>query len=823
MAKSPETAFRRGLMSRVGLARAALLWERLWLGLWPLLTTAGLFAAVVLLDILPALPGWLHFALLACFVAALGATSALVVRRLAMPRSAEARHRLERDSGLDHRPLSSLEERLVTPSGDPGAEALWQAHRARLTAQLQHLRVRLPRPGVAAADPLALRALVVLGLVVGVTVGHDDWPRRLTAALTPQFGAVAAGPPASLDLWINPPAYTALPPLYLEQSGEAPADAAQTADAAPAAVKVPAGSTLLAQVTGGSDLPVLRIGEAEQNFEPVGEGSYRISTELKTGDRVAVLQDGEELSAWPLELVPDSPPEVELTSPPSRTSRAVLRLDYEATDDYGVASVTAIIQRIDRPDDDSLQIDLLLPGGDRRKVTHSSYHDLTAHPWAGLHVDLRLAAEDAIGQRDVSYPVRLVLPERIFNHPVARALVELRKQLSIDPDARLPVIRALADIFSRPEHYYNDLTVALAIRLAERRLIYDPTDAAVSQVQELLWDTALHIEEGEFAVAERDLREIQEALMRALEGNASDEEIARLMEQLQQALDRYLEALAEQLMEQLAQGSEMKPVPPGAEILGGDELRNMIDRARELAQSGARDAARELLSQLREMLENMQAGLMDQQFGDNELGAWKMMEQLDGMTRRQQELLDRSYQRSQQGEPQSGEEMSRRLQENLADAGSQENLRRELGRMMRELADMLNSMPRPLGRAEQAMRDARDALEQGQEGQAIDPQTRAVDQLQQGMQSMAEQILEQMGDRAQRGSGQTGVQPGQGRDPLGRRWGSGNREAVEGVQIPDQMDIQRAREILRELRNRRGDRTRPSDELQYIDRLLRRF
>jgi hypothetical protein len=295
------------------------------------------------------------------------------------------------------------------------------------------------------------------------------------------------------------------------------------------------------------------------------------------------------------------------------------------------------------------------------------------------------------------------------------------------------------------------------------------------------------------------------------------------MEQLQQAMDRYLEALAKQLMEQLAQGAEMQPMPPDAQILGGDELRDMIERARDLAQSGARDAARELLSQLREMLENMQAGLMNQQFADNEFGAWQMMEQLDSMMRRQQELLDRSYQRSQQGEPQSGEELSRQLQENLSDAGRQENLRRELGRMMRELADMLNGMPRPLGRAEQAMRDARDALEQGQPSQAVDPQTRAVDQLQQGMQGMAEQIIEQMSNTAQRGSGQTGVQPGQGRDPLGRRWGSGNREAIEGVQIPDQMDIQRAREILRELRTRRGDRNRSIDELQYIDRLLRRF
>jgi len=712
---------------------------------------------------------------------------------------------------------------LVTPTDDPESEALWQAHQSRLKEQVKQLRVKLPHPGLVVADPLALRAAVVLSLVVGVSVGYADWPTRLRAALSPQFGEAAAHAPASLDLWINPPAYTALPPLYLERMAVAAGDTGDEAVPEQAVVTVPAGSTLLAQVSGGAAVPVLRIDEADQGFEPVGEGSYRISTELTAGARVAVLQDGEELSAWPLELVPDAPPDVELTSAPGRTRRGVLRLDYEASDDYGVVSINAIIQRIEQPDNEGFEIELLLPGGDRREVAHSSYHDLTAHPWAGLHVDLRLTAEDAIGQRDVSYPVRLVLPERIFNHPVARALVELRKQLSLDPDARLPVIRELADIYSRPQHFYNDLTVALAIRLAERRLIYDPGEDAVSQVQELLWDTALHIEEGEFAIAERDLREIQEALMRALENNASDEEIARLMEQLQQALDRYLEALAEQLMEQLAQGSEMQTVPPNAEMLGGDDLRNMIDRARELAQSGARDAARELLSQLREMLENMQAGLMSQQFADNEQGAWQMMEQLDSMMRRQQELLDRSYQRSQQGEPQSGEEQSSQFQENLSDAGQQENLRRELGRMMRELADMLDGMPRPLGRAEQAMRDARDALEQGEPGQAVDPQTRAVDQLQQGMQSMAEQIIEQMGEAAQRGSGQTGMQPGQGRDPLGRRWGSGNREALEGVQIPDQMDLQRAREILRELRDRRGDRTRTLDELQYIDRLLRRF
>ena len=98
---------------------------------------------------------------------------------------------------------------------------------------------------MAAADPLALRALVVLSLVVGVTIGHGDWTRRLSAALTPQFGAMAAQTPAALDLWINPPDYTALPPLYLERTAAPTADAVASALAPPAAVTVPAGSTLL--------------------------------------------------------------------------------------------------------------------------------------------------------------------------------------------------------------------------------------------------------------------------------------------------------------------------------------------------------------------------------------------------------------------------------------------------------------------------------------------------------------------------------------------------------------------------------------------------
>jgi hypothetical protein len=43
------------------------------------------------------------------------------------------------------------------------------------------------------------------------------------------------------------------------------------------------------------------------------------------------------------------------------------------------------------------------------------------------------------------------------------------------------------------------------------------------------------------------------------------------------------------------------------------------------------------------------------------------------------------------------------------------------------------------------------------------------------------------------------------------------------VKIPDEIDMQRAREILEELRRRLGETGRPPVELEYLERLLKRF
>ena len=819
------------------LARGAVAWETIWPAIWPLLGVAGIFLALAFSGILPGLPGWLHSFTLAAFAAAFIAALVWAARRITLPDEQAGKRRLERDSELDHRPLTALEDRMATGGGDAEAQALWRAHQRRVIARLSGLRVRLPRPGMAAFDPWALRGLVVLLVLVGFAASEGNVTARLASAVTPSFTRTTQLPP-SLDAWINPPAYTGMAPIYLEAhigAGETPAQA----EAAPApreTLRIPAGSVLLAQVQGGGAAPSLRIAGAEKPFENFAHEAYRLEHSLTDGDQLAIVQDGRTLADWPLELVPDSPPEIAFQSAPARTERSALRITYEAKDDYGLADVTAVVRRLDQPDAPPMELDLVLPGSAPKVSEASTYHDLTPHPWAGLAVEIELVAKDQPGQEGRSEKLRTVIPERIFNHPVARALVELRKELTLNPDRRLPVMQALSGISEHPEHFYHDIVVALALRSAERRLIYDPSSKAIEEIQQLLWDTALRIEDGELAIAERELREAQEALMEALERDAPDEEIERLIDELQQALNNFLDEMIEQMRDQMAQDSmqmENQELPPNSQLLNRQDLQDMLERARELARSGAKDAARDLLAQLRNMLENLQANPYAQQMNQDMQEASKMMRDLEQMMREQQELLDRSFERSQQGQQnqqgqqgQQGQGQPQPGGQNQMDAQRQEQLRRQLGELMRQLGDALGEIPRPLGRAEREMRDARDALGNEQPGQAVPSQTRSLDQLQQGMQATLDQFMEKFAPGEGQGEGQVGARPGGNqRDPLGRETqGPGQGQVSrEGVQIPDQMELRRTREIVDELRRRRGERSRPPLELDYLDRLLDQF
>ena len=146
-----------------------------------------------------------------------------------------------------------------------------------------------------------------------------------------------------------------------------------------------------------------------------------------------------------------------------------------------------------------------------------------------------------------------------------------------------------------------------------------------------------------------------------------------------------------------------------------------------------------------------------------------------------------------------------------------------LDRLQRGMQGMGMPAPEQFGEAGRAMQDAERALRNGDLPGAAEAEGRALDQLRQGARNMAEEMARQMQRQAREQGGPNG-NPGE-LDPLGRA----PRETTDGsdpgllTKIPDQIDAQRAREILEELRKRLGDQQRPAIELEYLERLLKRF
>ena len=828
----------RRLAARLRLARAALLWERVWPAAWPALCVLGILAVLALFDVLPRLPGAAHAGVLALFAIAFVGVVVWGARAAGVARWRDpvmARRRIEEASGLPHRPLEALADRPSAPLDGPAA-MLWAAHQRRMAAAVRRLRVGWPASGLARRDPWGVRSVLAILLLLGVIDAGADWRDRVTRAFTPVLDGGPAAIAASFDLWLTPPEYTGLAPQFL-----------RTGDSE--TVRVASGSSLLAQVHGGSAVPRLGIDGDAADFAALDKQNFRFEATLTSGNLLTLSQGGTVLGRWPIAIIPDNPPTIGFAQPPKPTPRAALRLEYQASDDYGVESAKAVIRLQGGgpagAHGDAIELELPLPGLHLKEAAAVSYHDLSPHPWAGLPVEIRLVATDALGQTGESEPIQTVLPERVFHHPVARAIIDQRKELAKDPGSAEAVAEVLGDLNNRPALYRDDSVVYLALRLAGQRLRHIDGTEAVTAIEQLLWDTALRIEDGHMSMAESELRRLQQALQDALAKGAPDPEIERLMQELREALDRYLQALAQEL--QRHPNDATPPLDP-SQVLTGRDLQRMLDRAGELARSGARDQARELLSQLQNMLENLRAARpgQAQQRGTNQ--AQQMMRGMQELMQRQQQLLDRSFraqrqqgQQNRNGQPgqQRGQQPGQQPGNDQADtgepgemgdaAGQQEGVRRTLGELMRQLGDGMGDIPEPFGRAERAMRDATGALQRSRPGEAIGPQTEALDQLQQAARDFAQQLQQRLGnmwgDPNGDEVGATDRNPRDRieRDPFGRPMSNNGSFDQGDVKIPDENILQKSRRILDELRRRAGERFRPPIELDYIERLLKRF
>ncbi|MET7247547.1 TIGR02302 family protein [Methylobacterium sp. EM32] len=853
---------RAGLDRLVVRAGRVTLWEQAWPILWRGLAVVLVFLAASWLGLwLDAGPA-LRMAGVAVFgLALIGVLLPLLrLRRIAR---IQALARIDRDAGLSHRPARTLEDTLALGGDDPGTQALWALHRKRAAATLARLKVSGPRPGMTRRDPYALRAGAILAAVAGAFVAGPEAGDRLRAAFDWR-GPAAAAPSFRVDGWIDPPLYTRTPPLIVTL-----AEAGQR-------LRAPVNSTLVVRVAGASDATVTP-GAGLKPLPATAPARPDLREErftLTGGTAEVAVQTGfASTHRLTIETIPDRPPEIAFAGQPETNGRGTFTLAYRAKDDYGLASAEGVVepQTKGRSLVPPPRLTLSLPSDAQGTSDTRTLIDLTDNPWAGAKVLLTLVAKDEAGQEGRSAPLAFTLPGRFFTKPLARSLAEERRRLVLDPDgSRARVETSLDALLIAPERFTPQWGVFLGLKEAARRLRAAKTDEALTEVADLLWTMALQIEEGDLSDAEKALRAAQDRLKDAMDRGASDQEIAKLTEELRQAMDRFLK--------EFAQRQQQNPQNPGQQsqqadrTVTPDDLSKMLDQMQEAMKRGDVAEAQRLLDQLRGILENLQTAQPNSRMSDptaREMN--RQMQDLEAMAREQQGLRDETFrqgqerrfgnrgqpqqpgqqgqrqpgQRGQQGqrggEPQPGQDGQQQGQRGQQPGGDkqggvgdrQQALRQRLEDLQRRMKELGMQGEQGLSDAEQAMREAENALGQGQDGSAVDAQGRALEGLQRGAQGMAQQMQQmgQDGDGQQAADGQQGQgnpnQPGrQGardNDPLGRPTRS--RDFSDGrVRVPtaEESGVERARRILEELRRKLGDPSRPAEELDYFERLLRR-
>lgn len=843
----------KALRRPLALTRVGMLAERALRAFWPLFSLAMLIPAMLMLGLHEMLPIEVVWGV--AFLGGLGGLAALVHGALQFrwPRRAEVLARL--DEALPGRPIQALMDRQAIGAEDAASAEVWRAHRRRMAARVADAEPVRPNLRIARLDPFALRYVAMLALAIALLFG-SIWRVGSVTEMGPGGGAALASGP-TWEGWIEPPRYTGLPTLYLN-------------DQAGGQLEIPEGSRITLRFYGQLGALTLaetvsgRLGELPsasdpaQDFAVVQEGELRI--------------DGPGGKAWQVAIVPDAPPVVAVAGEVTLESLGQMTLPFAASDDYGVQRGQALIELdmagVDRrhglaaaPEPrDPFTVELPMPiTGDRAEFTEKLIEDFSEHPWANLPVTITLSVEDAAEQTAASQPYQGTLAARRFFDPLAGAVAEQRRDLLWTRDNAVRVAQVLRAVSHLPEDVFRSETAYLRLRVILRRLeTFTEFGLSTGQQEEIaqaLWDLAVLLEEGDLGDALERMRRAQERLSEAMRNGASDQEIAELMQELREATDDYMRQLSRQAQEEGQQGDQQQ-LSENMMQMTQDDLQRMMDRIQELMEQGRMAEAEQALREFQEMMENMRITQGQGQNGQSE--GQRAMEGLAETLREQQGLSDQAFRDLQEqfnpgaraGESQGnegrsggqgrgeshegqggrgqGEEQSAEGEGQGGEQGSladrQQALRDELRRQQGQLPGAGtpegDAAREALGRAGEAMEGAEDALRDNDYAEAIDQQAEAMDALREGMRELAESMAQN-----QQGQGTTegDMQAQNERDPLGRNTGSRGSIGTDDSLLQGEDVYRRARELLDEIRRRSGEGDRPEIELEYLKRLLERF
>jgi uncharacterized protein (TIGR02302 family) len=816
-------------------ARAALLIERLIRALAPAFIVLSFFVALSWTGIWLGANSIVRLAGVAIFIGLFMAAALWPLRRFSFPSAGEARAAL--DAQRADAPAATLADALAN-GGDPRTGNLWRLHVRRAEKSAAALRPVRPAPMLWTLDRYALGALAVLALCATAIIAGPEKYARTAAAFDWRLSA-AASTPSRIDAWIDPPAYTGKPPIVLPLDAQGPVIAA------------PVNSTVIVRTAGDSKVQIeTRDGLAPAAAEPGAAPDQRRYT-LRADGSLRLSRGGSEIAAISLHSLPDAAPTITPLEPPQPNVRGSFTLAYRIDDDYGVRDAQAEAQPLAEgpaPEGHALFAPpkgaLELPAAPGGLGEARSTLDWTDSPYAGARVDLILRARDEGGNEGQATVTGFSLPQKNFSNPLARALAEQRRILALDSGQRNKVLAAIDGLMIAPELFTPKMSVYLGLRFAHASLRLARSDADLVAVADFLWGMALQIEEGDASQAQRDLRAAEKALRDALNRGASPEEIAKLTQQLQKAMEAFLAEMAKNAAQQNSRSAESES--GDSQTVTPKDLQSLLDQMAEAAANGDKETAKQLLDRLQEMLENLRSAEKSGGSGQAARNR-KAMRDIDKLMREQQKLRDDTFAHDRNAEPESDAQDSQRGSEDrnasksgagrqgsspsqdsqggeTGDGGAGESGAGQLSQRQKQLRDQVEGLqrraaspgaeaPKGLGEAAEAMGQAERALRKGDDGAAMEAQARALEGLRKGAGEMAARAKQGSpgdGEGQQETGGGMHGQKGEG--PFGQADRRTNVDATAA---------QKARKVLEELRKRLSDPSRAREELDYLERLIK--
>ena len=842
------------------------LWaERITHAFWPLWTVLFLSAVALVLVGAVSLPALALWAIIAVFAVGVAASLVFAWRKFRVPSWSDALNRIDRT--MAGRPVTAALDTQALGGGDAASKAIWQAHKARMQARLAEAEAVSPDLRVSKQDPYALRYVALLLLIMVIGFGSLWRSGSLDDLSAGGLGQAAAAGPA-WEIWIEPPAYTGKPSLYLNEVKVTE-------------LTVPKGSDLTVRLYGQvGSLTLSETVSGATEHTPEGEEPKTAFTKVIEQDGIIRIE-GEDLAEWQITAQADAHPTVSAGGEVSRKLDGEMELPFTASDDYGVERGTATISldvaSVDRlyglvtepePRED-IVLDLPMPiSGGRQEFSEALIENLSEHPWAGLPVKIDLSVTDGTDQASAQTIVDADLPGRRFFQPIAKALVEQRRDLLWSRVNADRISQILRTVTYDPEGFFPSevayLTVRMAITRLELATEFGISDEKQAEIADMLWQAATLLEDGRLTDALERLQRAQDRLSDAMKDGATSEEIAELMQELSEAMQQYMEQLAQEEQS----GEEQQQAQGESQDISEDQLQQMLDEIQRLMEEGQMAEAQALLDQLMEMMKNME--VTQGQGGENQQSPGQQaMEGLQDSLREQQGLSDDAFRdlqeqfnpnaqagesegnegrnggqgRGQSHEGQGGEQGEEGGQEGQGNqqsqgqqlggdeerslADRQEALRNELERQKRNLPGQGtpegDAAREALDRAGEAMDRAEDALRDEQTAEALGAQSDAMEALREGMRSLSEAMAQEQQDGERQPGQNQGQASRQNRDPLGREQGSDGMTGSDEQMLQGENAQRRSRELLDEIRRRSGEQERPEIEREYLKRLLDQF